>query len=354
MNLTRQDWIKILIGAAVSLLALAAILYFIEPAQLLAALSGADARFLVLLFGTTLVWLLLRAVVWRTLLQEQAPYGEVFLTLNEGYLLNNVLPLRLGEVGRAFLLSRKAGLGFLQVFSTVVIERALDLGFAAGLLLATLPFVVGAPVAREIALAAGAVVVAGLLGLYLLARNRAWALRQYAAIVARLPRLGRMIGRRQVESLFDGLGALVDFRRFVRVLLLVALNWGVALVQFFFLVRAFLPEAQPLWAGFVLAVMAMGVAAPSSPGAIGVLEGSVILALSAFGIDPSTGLAVGLTAHVANYAMTGVIGAYALARDGLSLGGVFQAVRQASPVDESVRGASTAEPQGHEEDALQS
>lgn len=336
MNFTRQDWIKILIGAAVSLSALAAIVYFIEPERLVEALRGADRVLLLLVVGITFGWLLLRGLVWRTLLREQAPYGEVFLTLNEGYLLNNVLPLRLGEVGRAFLLSRKTGLGFLQVLSTVVIERALDLGFAAGLLLATLPFVVGAPVAGEIALAAGAAVIAGLTGLYFLARNRSWALKRYDAAAARAPGLGRLVGRRQVEAFFDGLGALVELRRFARVLLLAALNWGVALLQFFVLVRAFFPDAPLLWAGFVLAVMAMGVAAPSSPGAIGVLEGSVILALSAFGVDPSSGLAVGLTAHLANYALTGVIGAYALARDGLSLGNVFREARRAAPAAENI------------------
>ena len=40
------------------------------------------------------------------LLQNKAPYRRVFLTLNQGYLLNNIFPFRLGELGRAFLLSQ--------------------------------------------------------------------------------------------------------------------------------------------------------------------------------------------------------------------------------------------------------
>jgi len=86
--------------------------------------------------------------------------------------LNNLLPFRLGEVGRAFLLSRKAGLGFWQVLSTIVIERILDLSMAVGLLFSTLPFVVGATWAREAAFLVGGMVILGLVVLYILARSR--------------------------------------------------------------------------------------------------------------------------------------------------------------------------------------
>lgn len=333
MSLSKQDWWKILLGVAISALAVAIILYVIDFERLIEALRLADYRYVALLIVSTFAWLLLRAVVWRTLLEEKASFREVFLTLNEGYLLNNVLPLRLGEVGRAFLLGRKAGLGFLQVMSTVVVERSLDLGFAAGLLLVTLPFVVGTDFAGQAAVIAGTLVASGLLTLHLLARNREWALRQFQRLSERLPFLQKL-GRRQLDAFFDGLAALTDARRFARVLALMAANWGLALVQFYVLLRAFFPEAQPLWAGFTLAVMAMGVAAPSSPGAVGVLEGAVMAALAAFNVDPSAALAAAITAHLTNYLLTGVIGAYALARDGLSLGSIFRDVRKISPAAE--------------------
>ena len=137
-------------------LALVAIFYLVDLRRLMDAVRLADYRFIILLLAITLVWLVVRSIVWRTLLQERAPLGMVFLTLNEGYLLNNVLPLRLGEVGRAFLFSRKAQLGFLQVFSTVLIERIMDVALAAGVLLVTLPFVVGGGFAWQAAAFAGA------------------------------------------------------------------------------------------------------------------------------------------------------------------------------------------------------
>ena len=59
-----------------------------------------------------------------------------------------LLPFRLGEIGRALILSFKASLRFMFVFSTILIERAIDVAISAGLILVTLPFVVGASWAR--------------------------------------------------------------------------------------------------------------------------------------------------------------------------------------------------------------
>jgi hypothetical protein len=131
-------------------------------------------------------------------------------------------------------------------------------------------------------------------------------------------------------AFFSGLEALTDARRFLLTILLMALNWGIALLQFFVLLRAFFPGAQLLWAAFVLGVMSLGIAAPSSPGAIGVMEIAIVGALSAFKIDPSTSLAAALTAHFTNYFVTGIFGLYALAHDGLTLTGLYRDVSQVS------------------------
>lgn len=332
MKRAPQDWRKLLPGVIVSLLALAVIFYLVDFRTLLKALQQADYRYVALLLLVTLVWLLVRGVVWRTLLREKATYAQTFLTLNEGYLLNNVLPFRLGEVGRAFLLSRKANLGFMTVLSSIVIERVLDVGMAAGLLLASLPFVIGGDFARSAALGAAGLVGLGILVLYLIARNREWTERQFDRLAARLPVLQR-VGGQQLHALLTGLGVLTEGQRFIKAVLLIVLNWIIAVIQFYVLLCAFFPQAQPLWATFTLGVMALGVALPSSPGSIGVMEAAVMGALAAFVDDPSITLAAALTAHLTNYLVTGLIGVYALGRDGLSLSGVYRDVRQIPPSD---------------------
>jgi hypothetical protein len=230
-------------------------------------------------------------------------------------------------------LSKKTNLGFLQVLSTILIERLLDVAFAAGLLLCSLPFVVKASLAWQVAALAGGLVLTGLALLYLLAHNQNWAQRQFQKLTPRIPLLQRVFGQRQLLAFFSGLSALTEVRRFVRVVLLIFANWAIAVLQFYVLLRAFFPNAQPIWAIFTLGVMALGIAVPSSPGAVGVLEVSIMGALAPFDLDPSVALAAALTAHLTNYLLTGVIGAFALAQDGLTLSGLYKDVRNISPSD---------------------
>ncbi len=181
-------------GALVSILIVVAILYFVNLPKMFAALRSADYRFIAVAVVLGFSWLWVRAIVWRTLLRERASYWDVFNSLNAGYLLNAILPFRLGELGRAYLLSLKTDLKFVEILPTIVIERSIDLAITAVLFLSSLPFVVGAKGADRIAIILGVVVFAGLLFLYILARNDQWALDTFHKISARWPSIQRFGG----------------------------------------------------------------------------------------------------------------------------------------------------------------
>ena len=310
----------------ISLLSLAVVFYFADLRQLRDALKLADYRLVLVGLVGSLLWLAVRGLAWRALLKQSASFSQVFLSLNEGYLLNNFLPFRLGEVGRAFLLARKAGLDFWRVISSILIERSLDLFLAAGLLFSTLPLVAGASWARQAAIIVGIAVLAGMVVLYLLALNRDWALRLFDRLAGRWSLLKRL-GGKILPAFLSGLSILTEGLQFVRAAGLMILDWMLALLQYYLLMRAFLPEAKPLWVAFSLGVTALGIAIPSSPGAVGVMELSLVGALSIFGLNPSTALAFALTSHFIQYLTTGVIGIYALAKDGESLAGLYHRVR---------------------------
>jgi glycosyltransferase 2 family protein len=269
---------------------------------------------------------MVRGLAWRTLLQEKASYGAVFFTLNEGYLLNNILPFRLGEVGRAFLMGRKSRLGFWQVFSSILIERSLDLALAAGLLLITIPFVVGAEWALQGAVISGLIVIAGLSVLFTLSKRRQWTEARYSALSKRWP-LVHKIGGERLPAFLRGLAVLTEGGFFLKALAWMVLDWVIAVFQYYLILLAFFPNAPLLWAAFALGVAAIGIAAPSSPGAIGVMEAAIVGALSLFNLDPSVALAFALTTHVIQYLLTGVLGAYGLSRDGETLRGLYQSAR---------------------------
>jgi uncharacterized protein (TIRG00374 family) len=314
-------------GVIISLVAIAAILYFVDLKRFMEAIRSANYWLLLAVFVSSVAWLAVRGMVWRTLLRDKATYRDTFLTICEGYLLNNFLPFRLGEIGRAFLLGRKSKLGFMEVLPTIIIERILDLAFAAAILLSAVPFVVGATGAGKIAIIIGGVVVSGLALLYFLARNQDWAVGMFQRLSTRWPGLKKQ-GESFLASLFSGLSILTDNWLFIRVMLWMILNWGISIFQFYLLILAFFPQATPVWSLFGLGAVAFGNAIPSLPGAVGTFEGSFGGAITLLSGDQSTALAASLTAHLFNYLSTGIIGLYALSREGETLMGIYRQLRE--------------------------
>ena len=326
---------RMLPGLLISVVLIGAILYFVDLKAMLEALKAANYVLVAFVFSLGVLWLFVRGFVWRTLLRNRASYRDVFLTIMEGYLLNNFLPFRLGELGRAFLLSRKSEMKFVEILPTIVIERVTDLAFSAAMLIAAVPFVVGAKGADRIGFIVGGVVVAGLVAMYVLARNRQWALDVFHNLSRRWPAVQRL-GGSFLEAFLNGLEVLTDPWLSVRFFMLMALNWGIAVVQFFLLSKAFFPQAEPMWGMFVLGAAAFGGAIPSLPGGVGTYEGALGGALTLLSGDQSTSLAVALVAHSFNYIYSATFGLYGLSREGQTISSIYkQLVKVQSHEDES-------------------
>ena len=310
-------------GALISILLIIAILYFVDLRAMLDAIRNANYGLLGIALVIGFIWMVVRAVVWRTLLRDRASYADVLWTVGEGYLLNNFLPFRLGEIGRAFLLSRKSDMQFMEVLPTIVIERVMDLGFSAVILLAALPFVVRTEGAEQIGVIVGIIVLIGFIFLYILARNNQWALDLFHKLSARWPSLQRF-GGNFLESFFAGLSVLTDGWLFIRFLFWMTVNWGIAIVSYYLIILAFFPQAQVVWGMFGLGAAAFGGAVPSLPGAVGTFEGAFGGAITLLTGDQSTALAVALTGRLYNYINSGVIGGLGLLREGQTLSGIYQ------------------------------
>jgi uncharacterized protein (TIRG00374 family) len=314
-------------GLLISALSLGVVFFLADWQAMLQALRLANFGLAGIGFLLNLVWLGVRSLVWQALLARQIPYKTVLLTISEGYLLNYVLPFRLGEIGRTYLLGRKAGLDFWRVFPTILVERMMDLAMAVGLVVGSLPFIVGAAWARQGAVAATAVVLLGIGGLFLVARRRSWVRVKFERLAERWPILHKAGGER-LPSFLEGLAILTDTRRFLLALGFMTADWLVAWLMYYVLLLAFIPGSQPVWAAFTLGIAALGIAAPSSPGALGVLELSIVGALAVFQVDYSTALAYALTAHMFNYIIYCTLGAYALAQEGETLTGLYRRLQE--------------------------
>jgi uncharacterized protein (TIRG00374 family) len=321
-----KDIKRLIPGFLVSIIVIAAILYFVDFKVMAEAIRKADYRLIAASAVFSFLWMFNRAKVWQTLLRDKPKYIDVLFAASEGYLLNAFLPFRLGEVGRAFLLSRKSGLPFSEILPTIIIERVVDLAFSAAILLMALPYISETQGAAQVGYIVGAVVIVGLVLMYVLARNNKWALDMFHKISARWTFLQRF-GGSFLESFLDGLGVLTNGWLFLRFLFWMTLNWIVALVAYYLITLAFFPQAKPEWTLLILGFAAFGGAIPALPGGFGTFEGAVSGALFIFTGDQSTSLAVALTARLYNYLNSGVIGGIGLMREGQTLSGVYQQLR---------------------------
>jgi glycosyltransferase 2 family protein len=325
---TRKEynWRRLIPGLIVSAVCLAIVFWISKPKELLQALKLADLWLIGIGVLITVTWLVVRAQVWRELLQGKPSFEQAFFTVSEGYLLNNLLPFRLGEIARSLLMSQKIRTPFWEVFSTVVIERLLDLIMASSLLFMSLFFVVGAEWAWKATIGMGIVVLISLCLLYIAAIRRNALTGRVQSITLRWPKASRMIGD-QLMAFLTGLAVITQPWRFFRIVLWMILNWSLALSQYFVYLKAFQPAASLLQTSFTLGVASLGIAAPSSPGSIGVYELAVVTGLAVFGLAPAVSLAYALTMHFLGILITGILGAVGLARDGETLSSLYSQAR---------------------------
>ncbi|GAB4577669.1 MAG: hypothetical protein Fur0022_04000 [Anaerolineales bacterium] len=324
-DLRRKDLRRILPGIAISLGLLGFIFWSADLEALGGVLLRADYRYLLPALLCFLGLLMARAMAWRTLLEEKATFRQAFFALSEGYFINNILPFRLGDVARAFLLSRTTPLRFWQIAPTIVIERVLDLLIVVCVFLATLPFVVGIEGAASKAILVGFIVGIALLTLFVIAHQKERVLSIYRRLQTRLPFLGRLDS--QVEAFFQGLVIFKHPTRFLKMFGWQQLAWALTILHYYLLLLMLMPAPKPLWAMFTVSSAGLGIAIPSAPGGLGVIESIIVGVFILFGLNQTQALAYALLLRAANLFTTAVPGIYGLMADGESIFDVYRQLR---------------------------
>lgn len=319
---TRRWLLGLWIGIGISTVALVWALRWAGWQPFLDALGQVQIGWLALGAGLFLVSMAARGLCWRTLIGRPVSLLRVLAALNEGYLLNNLLPWRLGELGRSILLGRRPGLSTALVLSSIVVERFFDILLAVALMAALLPAVAVPAWAARATLLGAIIILVGLVALLLALRR--------PDLVERLIRIlpgGSRLWAGQWTAFRDGLRIVETPGRLMLGFGWMLLSWALAWLEYWAVLSSVVPQARPLWAAFLLAATLLGVAVPSSPGYIGVFEAAGVAALSAFGIPPAQGLAASLVLHGMVFSIASGLGAVALAGDGESIAGIFGQVR---------------------------
>ena len=265
----------------------------------------------------------IRAVRWRVILaagRPDVPWLGVWRATAIGYMSNNLLPARGGEVARGFLARSLVGIPVTTALASIVLERAFDGVVVAALLLAALALpgrsaVVPAGVSDAAGMAALAfVVVLGLIWVSTLAGRDPQR---------RLAALGRSLLPARLASRLEEVAAHVGggtavLRKPATALAVAA--WTIVLwldnaASLYMGFQAFhLGPLPPASALLVQGVVALGLVAPSAPGFFGSYEAFTRLALSTYGVPAAQALSFAVGTHVGWFVPVTVLGFWELGR----------------------------------------
>jgi uncharacterized protein (TIRG00374 family) len=259
-----------------------------------------------------------RAARWEALLDTRGILGNAFWAQGVGFLFTNAFPLRMGEPARVLALSGSAHLPVMRVAASAVVERILDVATILGMLALALPWMDVPDVVLRAGQLFAAVLVAGVVVLWLLVRYRGWTEGVLLRLFNKLHLPADSLLRHWREVV-DGLRPLGRPAIAARSLLWSIVVWGAYVGYYWCVLHAFRPDPTLVEAAFIVVALAIAIAVPSSPGFIGVyqLAGQQALSLP-FGAryDPGTALAVTLVSHVVYFILTSVLGAIGLAKTG--------------------------------------
>lgn len=270
-----------------------------------------------------------RAARWRLLLRAEGggtpPWSAVWHATAIGFMANNVLPFRLGEVVRAGAVSRLGGPRLPAAIASVAVERIFDALTVVGLFalaIAGQQFATGLSVGNTSAarlitivsiLGLGALLAAGIAAFFPAEAER-WLRR-----LVPWPKLAdRLAG--PLHDFTHGLQVLHDPKRIALVIAGSVALWVVNAWSFGIAFRAFgLPGSLQV-ALIVQMFVVFGVALPAAPGYVGVFEAGIAAALALFGVPAGAAFAVGITYHILTYIPITLLGVWSLSRTGLKLG----------------------------------
>ena len=316
--------IKIAVVLIVTIVFLIGVLWGIDVEHAIEALSAVSWWMLIPMCALYLSAHLLRVWRLRLLLNQPISYWRLFSINSVGFLAINVIPLRLGEMVRPYLLAEREGIPFGLGLAAIVLERLLDmlmlLGMLMGLtMLVELPAggltIDGIDVIKAGQRFTGGVVVVGVfIGAALVIIGT-----PATRLLEKLPMGGKIAGF--VMKFRDGFGELLKAPARLALLLLISASiWLVTIGAVAVVMSAFpgipvsLGSAWTTWS-----ITLSGMVAIPTPGFFGAYELFCSSALRLWGVDDDLSRTFAVVLHLGMFGFTVGIGGLCLVIEGLTL-----------------------------------
>lgn len=298
----------------------------LDGAEFARAFATANPWLLAVAVVTTIQTYVVRAVRWQLLLAPigTVRFGPAFRTTIIGFTATFLLPARIGEVLRPYLLAREERLSVSATFATIIVERVLDLTAVLLLFAAALPFL-GIDVGPQTRLAGVSAAVAALAGLGVL-----------FACAGHPERLGRLVDRLTgwlpaklataiggfSRKFAEGLGVMRDPVALVKTFAWSLVLW-VSICLGIWLVTLAFGLTMPFIGSFLVVMyLVVGVAAPTPGGFGGFHLAYQFAVMTYFGAGADAAAAAAIVLHLVSFVPVAVLGFVFMAQSGLTLGGL--------------------------------
>jgi glycosyltransferase 2 family protein len=270
----------------------------------------------------------IRLLRWRLLLRaadgRPLPAGPLWHAVAIGFMANNILPFRAGELVRLIAASRLAGARFSAALSSVAVERIFDgltvvALLSLSLLTSDLPpgVAVGGVSVRHAAQVAGGVAAVALLAALLVVAFPLAAER----VVRRLLPPGALADRivALIEGVRHGLTVLRSPPLLVGTLVWSLVLWLVNGLSFYVAFRAFDIPVGFLGALLMQGILVFGITVQLTPGFLGQFEAAIVAALALYGVPKDLASSYAITYHATTFVPIILLGAWSLARTPMAL-----------------------------------
>jgi glycosyltransferase 2 family protein len=305
--------------------------------QLGGAFRQLDARWFVPAIALSLLLQVFRAWRWQLELRPLAhvPFGLLWVVVSVAYMAINLLPVRLGEVVRPWLLSRRSTVSFSNVVGNLIVEKTVDSAVIVFYILLGLLTTENLPawVRRGAVVPAVAFVALALVIVLIWRKGEAVVERRAARWLPERFR-ARVVG--VARALIEGMRVLGHPALVVAVFAVSIVLWFLPILSSWVMIRAF-HLAVPFNAALIVFIfIGFGTALPQAPGMIGTFQYACILALGLFGVSQPQALAYGLVLNALQLSTLVAQGLVALPLAGVSVRDLLRASRDDAPARASV------------------
>jgi uncharacterized protein (TIRG00374 family) len=276
----------------------------------------------------------LRLVRWRLLLRDEGgqayPSGPLWHAVALGFMANNLLPLRAGELVRSYTASRLAGIRFTTVLSSIAVERIFDGLTIVGLLTVALlsrdlprAVMVGGVSVAHLAQVGALIGCISLLVAILVLVGPVSAERLVRRVLPS-PRLADRIVS-LIEGIRQGLVVLRTPARLLLVLFWSVVLWLVNALAFYVGFASFDIPVSYYGALLLQGLLVLGISIPSTPGFFGPFEAVIVAVLALYGVPNDVAFSYAIAFHLTSFVPITLLGMWSLTK---SPGG-FKGLRQA-------------------------